>query len=68
MTGAVLQNFEYLFSSDQAFRITRKYTALQSAFIVLGMVLGVAVAILVNEVISKAAKAFLPDGHPAALI
>lgn len=51
-------NFEYLFSSDQAFRITRNTLLYNLAFIVLGMVLGVAVAILVNEVISKAAKRF----------
>lgn len=51
-------NFEYLFSSDQAFRITRNTILYNLAFIVLGMVLGVAVAILVNEVISVAAKRF----------
>ena len=53
-----LANFEYLFSSDQAFRITRNTILYNLAFIVLGMVFGVAVAILVNEVISKAAKRF----------
>ena len=36
-------NFEYLFSSDQAFRITRNTLLYNLAFIVLGMVLGVAV-------------------------
>ncbi|HIS48255.1 MAG TPA: sugar ABC transporter permease [Candidatus Scybalocola faecigallinarum] len=51
-------NFEYLFSSEQAFRITRNTILYNLVFIVLGMILGVAVAIFVNEVISAAAKRF----------
>ncbi len=51
-------NFGYLFTSDQAFRITRNTLLYNFVFIVLGIVFGVTVAILVNEVISVAAKRF----------
>lgn len=53
-----LDNFKYLFGSEQAFRITRNTIVYNLFFIVLGMVCGVAVAILINEVISVFAKRF----------
>lgn len=53
-----LDNFKFLFTSDSAFRITRNTLLYNIAFIILGMVLGVAVAILVNEIFSKTAKKF----------
>lgn len=50
-------NFEFLFKT-QAFRITRNTLLYNFAFIILGMILGISVAILVNEIISVKAKQF----------
>lgn len=51
-------NFEYLFTSDQAFRITRNTLLYNIVFILLGTILGIAVAILINEIVGKKMKTF----------
>lgn len=48
-----LSNFEFLFSSGNAWMITRNTVLYNIAFIILGTVLGIAVAILLNEVRGK---------------
>ncbi len=50
-----LQNFEFLFSSNSAERIIRNTLLYNIAFILIGIVVGVAVAILLNEVRQKRA-------------
>lgn len=50
-----LQNFEFLFSSNSAERIIRNTLLYNIAFILLGIVVGVAVAVLLNEVRQKRA-------------
>lgn len=51
-----LKNFEYLFSSKGAWLITRNTIGYNMLFIVLGIVLGVTLAIFLNEVKSKTGK------------
>ncbi|MDR1643871.1 MAG: ABC transporter permease subunit [Clostridiales bacterium] len=51
-----LRNFRYLFSNDLAFRITRNTVGFSLAFIAIGMVLAVSIAILLNEIRAKSAK------------
>lgn len=50
------KNFEYLFSSPDAFRITRNTILYNAAFILIGTVIAIAVAILLNEVRAKVAR------------
>ena len=52
------ENFNYLLGSNDIKVILRNTIFYNLAFIILGMVLGVAVAILLNEVRSKLAKRF----------
>nr|WP_134701956.1 ABC transporter permease subunit [Ammoniphilus sp. YIM 78166] len=47
------KNFEYLFSTSDAWRITRNTLLYNGAFIIIDITLGVALAILVNEIRSK---------------
>ena len=49
-------NFEYLFKTKEAWTITRNTLLYNAAFIILGTVLAIAVAILLNEIRSKRAK------------
>ena len=51
-----LDNFEFLFRTDDAFVMTRNTLLYNLVFIVLGTVLAIAVAIVLNEVRSKSAK------------
>ena len=51
-----LDNFEFLFRTDDAFVMTRNTLLHNLVFIVLGTVLAIAVAIILNEVRSKSAK------------
>ena len=51
-----LDNFEFLFRMDDAFVMTRNTLLYNLVFIVLGTVLAIAVAIILNEVRSKSAK------------
>lgn len=53
-----LDNFEFLFSSADAWTITRNTIGYNFVGIVLGTVLGVAMAILLNEIQNKYAKKF----------
>ncbi len=53
-----LSNFEYLFTSNEAFTITRNTILYNVVFIVLGTVMAVAVAILLNELRGKFSKKF----------
>ena len=53
-----LKNFKFLFASDDAFVMIRNTLGYNVFWIILNMVLGVAVAILFNEIISKKAKKF----------
>ncbi|WP_082788721.1 ABC transporter permease [Lederbergia lenta] len=46
-------NFKYLFSTDSAFVITRNTILYNLVFIILGLVLAVAVAIILNELANK---------------
>ncbi len=51
-----LSNFEYLFKTKEAWTITRNTLAYNAAFIILGTVIAIAVAILLNEIRSKKLK------------
>lgn len=57
-----LQNFEFLFSSNSAERIIRNTLLYNIAFILLGIVVGVAVAVLLNEVRQKRALKIYQTG------
>lgn len=50
------ENFKYLFSSPDAFRITRNTILYNAAFILVGTIMAIAVAILLNEVKEKVAR------------
>lgn len=50
------QNFEYLFKTDDAFIITRNTLVYNFAFIILDIILGIAFAIMLNEIVSKLFK------------
>lgn len=47
------KNFEFLFSTDDAFIITRNTILYNTAFIVLNLILAVAIAIMLNEIRRK---------------
>ena len=51
-----LKNFEFLFKTNDAFVMVRNTLLYNLVFIVLGTVLAVAVAIILNEIRSKKAK------------
>lgn len=51
-----LKNFEFLFKTNDAWNITRNTILYNLVFIVLGTVLAITVAIILNEIHSKAAK------------
>ena len=53
-----LKNFEFLFKTNDAWLITRNTILYNLAFIVLDAVLAIAVAIILNEIVSKKAKQF----------
>jgi putative aldouronate transport system permease protein len=53
-----LKNFEYLFSTRDAFVITRNTILYNGGFIILNTVLAIAVAIMLNEIKNKLAKSF----------
>lgn len=48
-----LKNFEFLFKTNDAFVITRNTVLYNAAFIVLGLVLSVALAIVLSEIVNK---------------
>ena len=52
------KNFEFLFKTSDAFIMIRNTILYNVCWIILGMVLGVAAAILINEVIGKLKKKF----------
>ncbi|WP_419956510.1 ABC transporter permease [Neobacillus niacini] len=52
------KNFEYLFSTRDAFVITRNTILYNGGFIILNTVLAIAVAIMLNEIKNKLAKSF----------
>ena len=52
---AGFDNFKFLFASGSAFRMVRNTLLYNIVFIILGIVLGVSVAILMNEITSKGA-------------
>lgn len=52
------KNFEYLFKTDDAFIITRNTILYNAAFIVLGLIVSVGIAILLNEIRNKVASRF----------
>lgn len=51
-----LQNFEFLFKTPDAFIITRNTLLYNVTFIILNLILGVLIAILLNEIRGKRAK------------
>lgn len=53
-----LENFKFLFQTSDAYIITRNTILYNSAFIVIGLVVSVAFAILLNEIRSKFASRF----------
>jgi putative aldouronate transport system permease protein len=53
-----LKNFEYLFSTRDAFIITRNTILYNGVFIILNTVIAIAVAIMLNEVKNKLLKGF----------
>jgi putative aldouronate transport system permease protein len=53
-----LKNFEYLFKTQDAFIITRNTILYNTAFIILGLIVSVGLAILLNEIKSKFASRF----------
>mgnify|MGYP001076663889 FL=1 len=52
------KNFEYLFSTRDAFVITRNTILYNGGFIILNTILAIAVAIMLNEIKNKLAKSF----------
>src|SRR3954470_7533131 len=52
------KNFEYLFSTRDAFVITRNTILYNGGFIILNTVVAIAVAIMLNEIKNKLAKGF----------
>lgn len=52
------KNFEYLFTTKDAFVITRNTILYNGGFIILNTVLAIAVAIMLNEIKNKLAKSF----------
>lgn len=54
--GVGLKNFEFLFKTDAAWYITRNTVLYNLAFILLGTVSAIAVAIILNEIASRSAK------------
>lgn len=52
---AGIDNFKFLFASGEAFKMIRNTLGYNICFIILGIILGVGVAILMNEVLSKMA-------------
>lgn len=52
------KNFEYLFKTDDAFIITRNTILYNATFIVLGLIVSVGIAILLNEIRNKVASRF----------
>ena len=53
-----LQNFKYLFATKEAFVITRNTLLYNIAFIIIGVIVAVTVAILLNEIVAVKAKKF----------
>ena len=53
---AGLKNFEFLFTTDEAMVITRNTILYNLAFIVIGIVLGIFLAVLITEVANKTLK------------
>ncbi|MFF2890483.1 ABC transporter permease [Paenibacillus sp. NPDC057967] len=53
-----LKNFEYLFKTTDAYIITRNTLLYNAVFIVLGLAIAIAIAILLNEIRSKMARGF----------
>lgn len=53
-----LKNFEYLFKTTDAYIITRNTLLYNAVFIVLGLLIAIAIAILLNEIRSKMARGF----------
>lgn len=53
-----LENFKYLFMTDDAWRITRNTLLYNGSFIIINTVLAIAVAILLNELKNKLASRF----------
>lgn len=53
-----LSNFTYLFKTKDALNITRNTLGYNACFIVLGTLLAISVAIILNEITSKRAKQF----------
>ena len=53
-----LQNFKYLFATKEAFVITRNTLLYNIAFIVIGVIVAVTVAVLLNEIAAVKAKKF----------
>ena len=53
---AGLKNFKFLFATQDAWTITRNTLCYNIAFIILGTILSVTIAILLSEVKAKAAK------------
>ncbi|RJX39220.1 sugar ABC transporter permease [Paenibacillus pinisoli] len=53
-----LKNFEYLFKTTDAYIITRNTLLYNAVFIVLGLLIAIAIAILLNEIRGKMARGF----------
>lgn len=51
-----LNNFEFLFKTKDAWTITRNTLGYNAIFIILGTIIGIAIAILLNEIKSEGAK------------
>ncbi len=62
-----LKNFEFLFKTNDAWLITRNAILYNLVFIVLGTVLAIAVAILLNEIRSRPAKQLYQNLYPHPL-
>lgn len=63
----IFKNFEYFFTSDYAWRVTRNTILLNFAFIIIGTIVTVAIALMINELSNKFYKrlsqtvVFLPN-------
>ena len=56
-------NFTYLFKTKDAFNITRNTILYNLAFIVLGTLLAISIAIILNEITSKKMKQFIAENQ-----
>lgn len=63
-----LNNFEFLINSGKLFELTKNTILYNLTFIILGNLLAVFVAVLLNEIRNKKIQESFPNGHVFALL